>query len=247
MIKMVEEFEYDKPTGVDLPNEKTSRTPKYYRKMVEKRNGGRWADIETVFASIGQVTVNVTPISMIRAISSIGVGGRMYVPHLLKEFKEIGAVGERTSPNYVEMRPGFKYKRPKVSVVKMTPEQNKLVLDGMYGVVNGGGTASRISMGDEFPIAGKTGTAQVTELGKDTGKLKDHAWFVGFAPAYDPKISVIAIIENSGFGGTHAAPAVRNVFEAYLNLGKPKIEVEDGEEKPAEKTVAKKIDWKWVR
>ena len=218
MIKMVETFEYDKPTGVDLPNEKTSRTPKYYRKVVEKRYGGRWIDIETVFASIGQVTVNVTPISMIRAISSVGVGGKLYVPHLLKEFKKVGAVGGK------EARSGFLYEHPELKIIEMTPEQNKLVLDGMHDVVNAGGTASRISMGSEFPIAGKTGTAQVTELGKDKGKFKDHAWFVGFAPAYDPKISVIAIIENSGFGGTHAAPAVKNVFEAYLKLGQPEEE-----------------------
>ena len=58
LVKMVEDFEYDKRTGVDLPNEKISRTPKYYRKTVEKRYGGRWVDIETVFASIGQVTTD---------------------------------------------------------------------------------------------------------------------------------------------------------------------------------------------
>ena len=240
MIKMVETFEYDKPTGVDLPNEKTSRTPKYYEKAVRKRYGGRWIDIETVFASIGQATVNVTPISMLRAISSVGVGGKLYVPHLLKEFKEIGAVGDKDSANYVEGRPGRVYEHPKLKVVEMTPEQNKLVLDGMWGVVNGGGTASRISMGSGFPIAGKTGTAQVAELGRDKGRLKDHAWFVGFAPAYNPRISVIAIIENVGFGGTHAAPAVKSVFQAYLNLGKPKTEEEQIEEIRNNDTVAKK-------
>lgn len=220
MVKMVETFEYDKRTGVDLPNEKISRTPKYYRKAVEERYGGKWIDIETVFASIGQATVFVTPISMIRAVSSIGVKGKLHVPHFLKEFKGIAEVGEKESANYVEARNGFSYKYGEVSTVEMSPEQNKLVLDGMYGVVNAGGTATRISMGSSFPIAGKTGTAQVAELGKDIGRLKDHAWFVGFAPAYDPEISVIAIIENVGFGGTYAAPAVKAVFMAYVNRGK---------------------------
>ncbi len=231
LIKMVEEFEYDKRTGVDLPNEKISRTPKYYRKTIEKRYGGKWIDIETVFAAIGQVTVDVTPISMLRAVSSIGVEGKLYVPHLLKEFKPIGAVGDKASANYVPPKPGFTYKHPELKVVKMTPEQNKLVLDGMAGVVKGGGTAARISMGESFPIAGKTGTAQVTELGKDKGKLKDHAWFVGFAPAYNPEISVIAIIENAGFGGSHAAPAVKGVFEAYVNGWTPPEDEESDENK----------------
>ncbi|MDH3493877.1 MAG: penicillin-binding protein 2 [Acidobacteriota bacterium] len=215
MIKMVETFEYDKRTGVDLPNEKISRTPKYYRKAIEKRYNGRWVDIETVFASIGQVTVDVTPISMLRAVSSVGVGGKLQTPHFLKEFKEIGAVGDRATSNYVEGRKGFGYTAPKLTTVTMTPEQNKLVLDGMYDVVNGGGTATSVSLGPEFPIAGKTGTAQVTELGKDTGRLKDHAWFVGFAPAYAPELAVIAIIENAGFGGSHAGPAVKGVFQAF--------------------------------
>ncbi len=240
MIDMVEMFEYDKPTGVDLPNEVTSRTPKYYREAVEKRYGGRWVDIETVFASIGQVTVIVTPISMLRAVSSVGVGGKLFVPHLLKEFKEIGPVGHKNTANYVPGRPVVNYTHGDLKIIPMTPEQNKMVLDGMYGVVNGGGTASRISMGPEFPIAGKTGTAQVTELGKDVGDLKDHAWFVGFAPAYDPRIAVIAIIENSGFGGTHAAPAVKSVFETYINLGKPKVDENDTEKVPDSSSVAKK-------
>ena len=68
---------------------------------------------------------------------------------------------------------------------------------------------------DGFDIAGKTGTAQVVGLGKDTGKNKDHSWFVSYAPAYKPEIAMVALIENSGFGGSHAAPAVRGVYDVY--------------------------------
>ena len=66
-----------------------------------------------------------------------------------------------------------------------------------------------------FDIAGKTGTAQVVGLGKDVGKNKDHSWFVTYAPAYKPEIAMVALIENSGFGGTHAAPALRGVYDVY--------------------------------
>jgi penicillin-binding protein 2 len=66
-----------------------------------------------------------------------------------------------------------------------------------------------------FDIAGKTGTAQVVGLGKDSGKNKDHAWFVSYAPAYKPEIALVALIENSGFGGKNAAPAVRRVYDVY--------------------------------
>lgn len=214
LIEMVETFEYDQRTGVDLPNEKISQTPKSFRSYVEKRDG-KWNDIETVFASIGQVTVNVTPISMLRAVSSVGAKGKMFVPHFLKEFKPIGAIGEPGDPNFIPGREGFSFQRPEPTIIEMTDEQNDLVVKAMWAVVNGGGTAGSIQI-PGFDIAGKTGTAQVVELGKDSGKNKDHAWFVSFAPAFDPEIAVIALIENSGFGGSHAAPAVKGVYERYL-------------------------------
>ena len=84
----------------------------------------------------------------------------------------------------------------------------------MWGVVNAGGTASKIKMAN-LEIAGKTGTAQVAEVGKDTGKNKDHSWFVTYAPAYKPEIAMVALIENSGFGNMHAAPAIRRVYDTY--------------------------------
>jgi penicillin-binding protein 2 len=210
---MVEEFEYDKPTGIDLPNEKASRTPKYWKPYVEKREG-KWSDIRTVYASIGQDTVEATPISMIRAIAALGVQGKMYVPHLMKEIKEIGAVGNFPA------RPGLVYELPEPKIIKITEEQDALILKGLWGVVNAGGTASAIRI-PGFEIAGKTGTAQNAALG--TKGPKDHSWFISFAPAYKPEIAVMAIIENSGFGAQHAAPAVKGVYEAYLRKYHPSL------------------------
>lgn len=214
ITKMVETFDYDKRTGIDLPNEKISQTPKTWRSIVEKREG-RWSDIRTVMSGIGQDTVVITPIAHLRAIASVGVQGRMYTPHFLKEFKPISAVGEEGGSNFVPARQGFGFQHPEPKIVEMTPEQNDLILKGMWGVVNGGGTAAAIRI-PGFDIAGKTGTAQVAVLGKDTGKNKDHAWFASFAPAYKPEIAVIGLVENVGFGGSFAAPAVKGVYEAYL-------------------------------
>ena len=212
LIEMVETFDFDKRSGVDLPNEKVSQTPKSWMPSVVKREG-KWSDIKTVYASIGQDTVVVTPLALIRAIASIGMHGKMYVPHFLKEFKEIGAIGEENEVDYVPGKESFGFDHPEPKIIEMTPEQNKVVLDGMWGVVNGGGTAGSIRI-PGFDIAGKTGTAQNSALG--SGGAKDHAWFVSFAPAYKPEIAVIALIENAGFGGSHAAPAVKGVYEAYL-------------------------------
>ena len=212
LIKMVETFDFDKRSGVDLPNEKISQTPKTWMPTVLK-NEGKWSDIRTVYASIGQDTVVATPIAMLRAISSVGVQGRMYVPHLLKEFKAIGAVGEPSDPTYVPAKNSFGFDHPEPKLIEMSPEENKLVLDGMWGVVNQGGTAGRFKRAN-WEMAGKTGTAQNSSLG--SGGAKDHAWFVSFAPAYKPEIAVIALIENSGFGAANAAPAVMGVYDAYL-------------------------------
>ncbi len=217
LIKMAEMFDYDKLTGVDLPQEKQTRTPKYFAPSKLANYPYRWLEIDSVYASIGQATVEATPISMIKAVSSIGVGGKMYIPHFLKEFKEIGGVGIDTSdPTYRAGKPAFGFQHPEPKIIPITPEQDKIIVDGMWGVVNNGGTARKIAMGN-FPIAGKTGTAQVASLGNDKGHKKDHAWFVSYAPAYAPEIAVICIIENSGFGGDNAAPAVRGVYQAYLN------------------------------
>ena len=104
--------------------------------------------------------------------------------------------------------------RPNPKMVSIPDEIHHRVVEGMWSVVNAGGTGAGIRMAG-FDIAGKTGTAQVVGLGKDVGKNKDHSWFVSYAPAYKPEIALVALIENSGFGGQHAAPAVRRVYDVY--------------------------------
>jgi penicillin-binding protein 2 len=207
IIKMANEFEFSKRTGVDLPHELISWTPAYWKPVFDKRNQG-WKDINTVYASIGQDTVVVTPLASLRAVAAIAVGGRMYVPHFFKEARSVG------SPDQTDYRPARTFDRPDPKIIPIPEEQYHVVVEGMWGVVNNGGTGHGIKMAG-FEIAGKTGTAQVVGLGKDVGEKKDHAWFVSFAPAYQPEIAVIALIENVGFGGTHAAPAARAIYDAY--------------------------------
>jgi penicillin-binding protein 2 len=209
---MTEEFDLNKRTGVDLPNEVSSRTPVEFKTILDRRQQ-EWKDIDTVFASFGQVYEEMTPVSMLRTVSGIGVGGKLYIPHLLREVKPVGASGDAA---YRAGR-GFQStdsSRPNPKVVPIPEDIHHAVVEGMWGVVNKGGTGAGIRMAG-FDIAGKTGTAQVVGLGKDIGKNKDHSWFVSYAPAYKPEIALIALIENSGFGGQHAAPAVRRVYDVY--------------------------------
>lgn len=214
IIKMVDMFGYDKRSGIDLPNEKVPQTPKTWMPYILKHEG-KWPDIRTVYASIGQDTVVVTPISMLRAVSSVGMHGKEYTPHFLLEFKPIAAIGKEDDLNFIPARPGFTYQHPEPRIIPMTDDQYDVVVKGMWGVVNAGGTGGSIKMAN-WEIAGKTGTAQVAEVGKDKGGNRDHSWFVSFAPAFKPEISVISLMENAGFGAQASAPAVKAMYERYL-------------------------------
>ena len=222
IIKTVETFGYDHRSGIDLPNEKVPNTPKSFMPLILKQNQGKWPDIRTVYAAIGQDTVVVTPISMIRAVASVGMRGKEFVPHFLKEFRAIGPVGEEGDIAYIPGRPEFGYQHPDPKLIELAPDQWDMILKGMWGVVNNGGTGHSIMM-KGFEISGKTGTAQVAEVSKATGKTKDHSWFVSFAPSYKPELSVIALIENAGFGASYAAPAVKAMYVAYLKKRDPSL------------------------
>lgn len=228
IMQMVDEFDLNKRTGVDLPHENVSQTPNLFKPMMEKR-GQPWKDIDTVYASFGQVYDFATPIAMLRAVAGVGVGGYLYIPHLLKEFK---AVGDPGTPDYraaITFKP-LSSDRPNPKDIGMSEDFHHTVVQGMWGVVNNGGTAARIKMAN-FEIAGKTGTAQVVGLGKDVGANKDHSWFVSYAPAWKPEISAIALIENSGFGSQFGAPAVRAIYDEYYRKTR-------GDEPPGSQTVA---------
>jgi penicillin-binding protein 2 len=213
IVAMVDEFDLNKRTGIDLPNEVVSWTPsREFKRRMQPRDP-EWRDIDTVYSSFGQVYDIITPISLLRTIAAIGIGGRMYIPHLLKEVRPIGTQGTADYRGSVGFQP-LDPSRPNPKVLPIPEDIHHIVVEGMWGVVNAGGTGAGIRMAG-FDIAGKTGTAQVVGLGKDTGKNKDHSWFVSYAPAYKPEVAMVALIENSGFGGTHAAPAIRKVYDTY--------------------------------
>ncbi|HKP35415.1 MAG TPA: penicillin-binding protein 2 [Pyrinomonadaceae bacterium] len=208
MQQMVREFELDKRSGIDLPHEIVSITPSRELKAKLYPKTPDWTDIDTIHASFGQGQDVITPIALLRAHSAIGMKGKLYVPHLLKELLPIGAVGERPD------RPARFFDRPQPRDMGIDPEQNAAVIQAMWGVVNETGTATGIKMAG-FDIAGKTGTAQVVSLGKEGSEHRDHSWFVSYAPAFKPEISVVALIENAGLGSRFGAPSVRAVYDVY--------------------------------
>ena len=225
IMKMVDDYDLNKRTGVDLPHELVSWTPSREFKKRFNPRAPDWKDIDTVYASFGQVYDFVTPLAMLRTVAGISVGGKLYIPHLLKEVRESPAIGDPARADYRPARPARTYqpldtKRPNPKLTPISEEHHQLVVEGMWQVVNAGGTGGAVKIAD-FDVAGKTGTAQVVGLGKDVGENKDHSWFVSYAPAYKPEIASIALIENVGFGGRFAAPATKAVYDIYYQKTRP--------------------------
>jgi penicillin-binding protein 2 len=218
---MVDEFDLNKRTGIDLPHEVISTTPSRELKARLYPSDPEWKDIDTVYSSFGQGEDVLTPIALLRAHSAIGMAGKMYVPHLLKEVRAIAAVGnDPTRSDYRAARPARTFDRPQPKILAIPKDQSDLVVHAMWSVVNVAGTATGIKMAG-FDIAGKTGTAQVVGLGKEGREHKDHSWFVSYAPAFKPEISCVAMIENAGLGSRFGAPSVRAIYDVYYAKTRP--------------------------
>ncbi len=183
-------------TNIDLPNETKGLMPSEKWKLRTQRT--KWYAGETPSVAIGQGAVTVSPLQLARAIGGMAVGGKWYQPHMVK-----------TDTSKV-----------KVSEWALNQEHVKTVIDGMFGVVNEGGTGIRAQL-PNIQVCGKTGSAQVVsnEFVKAAGSLKDtrdNAWFVGFAPRENPEIVVVALWEH-GVHGQFAAAIVRDVLKAYFD------------------------------
>lgn len=209
----VTRFGMGQKTGVDLPGELRGIIPsREWKKRVNPRDPV-WKDFDTVLASIGQGSVAVTPIQLIRAEAGIVIGGEFNTPHLFKE-----ASGTQVEPVKYDNKP---------TELKLSPITIDIVDYGMWGVVNEGGTAGGVGFPRELNAGGKTGTAQVIAKEKARGKEhKDHSWFISFAPMHTdqkPEIGVVCITENGGWGASASAPKVKFIEAAYFSkkLGRP--------------------------
>jgi penicillin-binding protein 2 len=210
----VSRFGMGQKTGVDLPGEQKGIIPSREWKQRVNPRDPVWKDFDTVLASIGQGSVAVTPIQLLRAEAGIVVGGEFHTPHLFQKAKE------------TQLAP-VKFYDDKPTEVKLSALTIETVDYGMWGVINEGGTAGGVGFPREFNAGGKTGTAQVIAKEKVRGKGdKDHSWFISFAPMHTdqkPEIGVVCITENGGWGASASAPKVKVIEAAYFSkkLGRP--------------------------
>ncbi len=201
-------------TGIDIGGEKAGilPSPEWKRKAFKSRANQVWFPGETVIFGIGQGFMTSTPLQLAHMTAIVGARGTNFQPRLVTAMRD-PLTGKRTEIPPVELE----------KVATASPEQWQVAIDGMLAVMNGG-TASRSAAGAEYSIAGKTGTAQVFTVAQNARydekaideRLRDHAWFVAFAPAEDPRIAVAVLVENGRSGSGTAAPIARKIMDAYL-------------------------------
>jgi len=192
-------------TGIDLPNEQESIVPSTQWKL--EHTGERWYPGETISVSIGQGQVTVTPASLAVMISTVANGGTRVTPHIIRAVDEGGGWKMATPPALAE-RVAFK------------PTTLAALHDGLWRVVNGAGTGVRGRIPGR-DVAGKTGTAQVISnqgrlAARGSGRdLRDHGWFVFFAPKDNPEIAGVIFGEHAEHGYL-GAPIAKHVIETYF-------------------------------
>ncbi|NTU60046.1 MAG: penicillin-binding protein 2 [Deltaproteobacteria bacterium] len=202
-------FGLGKPSGIDLPGDRTGIVPsKEWKRTARKQP---WYQGETVSTSIGQGYLLVTPVQLASMIASVAHprGVRM-APRLVTRVEDAeGHPLEVIPPREAGRLP---FRQAHLDVVRQ----------GLRRVVAGAGGTGHAAEVSGFPVAGKTGTAQVIgmkgEEGSQAGiawEKRDHALFVAYAPADDPKIAVAVVMEHGGHGGSAAAPVARAVIQAY--------------------------------
>ena len=208
-------------TGIDIQGEVRGVLPSqdWKRKTYKRPEQQKWYAGETISLGIGQGYNAFTMLQLATATATLANGGHKFVPHLVVGTQE--AAGGATE----------RVQAPEARDLHFLPEHLDIVRRAMVGVTLEG-TSARAFAGTKYQSAGKTGTAQAVTLGQkekyNAAKLeehqRDHALYIAFAPADDPKIAVALIVENSGWGAEQAAPIARRVFDYWLQGDYPSEE-----------------------
>ena len=200
-------------TGIDLPGEVRGILPStdwkrnYYKKPEQKK----WYGGETISLGIGQGYNTFTMLQLASATATLANGGMQFKPRVVTATQDALTHSQTQVGAQQPLNLGYK------------PEHVEVIHKGLVGVVTSG-TSARVFAGAGYTSAGKTGTAQAVTIGQkdkyDAGKLseyqRDHALYMAYAPAENPKIAVAVVVENAGFVAASAAPIARRVFDYWL-------------------------------
>jgi penicillin-binding protein 2 len=208
-------------TGIDLGGELRGVLPSqaWKRGAYKRPEQRRWYAGETISLGIGQGYNAFTVLQLANATATLANGGTSHQPHVGMYTTDVMTRERHPVPRAAPVDLGFK--KANVDAVKRA----------MVGVTQGG-TGTRVFAGARYVSGGKTGTAQAVTIGqKDKYNAKkleehqrDHALYIAFAPADEPRIALAVIVENAGWGAGVAAPIARRVFDYWLNGDYPSVE-----------------------
>jgi penicillin-binding protein 2 len=200
-------------TGIDILGESRGVLPstEWKRTTYKKPEQQRWYSGETISLGIGQGYNNFTMLQIAHAMATVANNGLKMRPHLVREVLD------------VETKASTPVAKEPVGQLPLTPENLEVIKKAMIGV-NIEGTSATSFVGAQYVSAGKTGTAQVYTVKQNEKynasnideRMRDHALFVAFAPADDPKVALAMVVENVGFGAQNAAPIARRVFDFVI-------------------------------
>lgn len=202
----MQQFGFGKRTHIDLRGEPQALMPSSEWK--KRTKGVPWFPGETLNAGIGQGFMLATPLQLATATAILANKGKVITPKLA----DLGFEQNQAGPDSRQ-------------ISLKIPSNWDAMINAMTKVMHSfNGTARSSGAGAKYKIAGKTGTAQVVGIKQDerykaesiAERHRDHALFVGFAPANNPQIALAVIVENGGGGGSTAAPMAREIFDAYL-------------------------------
>jgi penicillin-binding protein 2 len=211
------QFGYGEESGIDIEGELKGVLPS--RDWKRKRFAGasyreehrKWYLGDSISAGIGQGYNAFTPVQQAVAIATIANDGHAFWPHLVRSVENVRTGEVR------DIAPR------ETHTVAVKPEQLAFIKTALEGVAREG-TSAKAFVGAPYVSAGKTGTAQLFTIkqgekyhaGQVDERLRDHAWYIAYAPADKPRIAVAVLVENGGFGAQAAAPVARAVFDYYL-------------------------------
>ncbi len=214
--RFLSQFGFGQKTGIDIEGELTGTLPSRQWKRTRfsgaqfREEHRKWYLGDSISAGIGQGYNAFTPIQLAHAIAAVASDGVSFRPHLVKTVRNT-RTGEVTE-----------VVREPERTIPLRPENVAMIKNALAGVPKEG-TSATAFRNAAYASAGKTGTAQVFSLKGEKysekhvdERMRDHAWYIAYAPVDKPRIALAVLVENGGFGAAAAAPIARQVFDYYL-------------------------------
>ena len=218
LAKYAKRFGLGSLTDIGINNEQPGLIPTKAWKL--RARNEEWIEGETLSAAIGQGYNLVTPLQMARAVAALVNGGTLYNPWIIE--KIVSPEGEVIK----------RFQSEKSGNIEISQESIQVVLDALRDVVQQPGGTAHWTRLIEVVHGGKTGTSQVVRLEENVRRLKteeidyllrDHSWFVAFAPVENPEIALAVMVEHGGHGSTAAAPIARDLIKKYMEIKYPEL------------------------